>query len=133
MAITPSMMYWFTRASGIQTFCEVVAVIGAVFLIILIFLCVASGLEMETDDTAKAGHKITKTGLWVLTPIWVVCLLGALFVPTSKELAMIYVVPHIAESDVIKKDVPELYDMGVDALKDWLKKESDQTTKASVR
>ena len=34
---------------------------------------------------------------------------------------MMYVVPHIAESQAVKQDIPELYDLGVDALKDWLK------------
>ena len=36
-------------------------------------------------------------------------------------MAMIYVVPQITESQVVKQDIPELYDLGVNTLKDWLK------------
>jgi uncharacterized membrane protein YtjA (UPF0391 family) len=39
------------------------------------------------------------------------------FLPTSKELAFIYVVPKIAESSVIQEDVPRLYDMAIEYMK----------------
>ena len=57
---------------------------------------------------------------------WLFAILGLIFVPTSKEMAMIYVVPNIAESQVIKQDIPEVYDLGINALKDWLKKNKEQ-------
>ena len=40
-------------------------------------------------------------------------------------MAMIYVVPQITESQIVKQDIPELYDLGVNALKDWLKKDKE--------
>ena len=43
---------------------------------------------------------------------------------------MIYVVPQLTESQIVKQDIPELYDLGINALKDWLKKdETDATNK----
>lgn len=56
----------------------------------------------------------------------VACIVGAIvlivypFIPSSKNLALIYVLPRIADSKVIQKDLPELYDMAVVGLKSKL-------------
>lgn len=39
---------------------------------------------------------------------------------------MIYVVPSITESQVIKQDLPEIYDLGVKSLKNWLKDKAEK-------
>lgn len=40
-----------------------------------------------------------------------------IFLPTSKQFAIMYVVPKVAESEIIQKDIPEIYDMAVLGLK----------------
>lgn len=114
MTITPATLYWITRLDNL---CGILAFIAAFGAIALVITTIAYFLS-EPYDAEKAGYRrwIKRFGITVST----VLILGV-FIPSSKEIAMFYVVPRIAESDVIKRDVPELYDMGVDALKDWLK------------
>lgn len=38
-------------------------------------------------------------------------------IPDSKTIAMMLIVPEIAQSKVIQQDVPELYNMAIEALK----------------
>lgn len=118
MTITPTTMYWFTRLDRITGMCSVTTVIGAFVLLFLIIGYYGTG-----NDTEEVySHKILGGVLKWLIPVWLVGVIGILFIPTSKEMAMIYVVPQITESQVVKQDIPELYDLGINALKDWLKK-----------
>ena len=118
MTITPATMYWFTRLDGITTFFSVLTVLGGFAFVLLLIFFVASKVDDSCEEPVKRAISILfKT----VTPIWLFGLIGVLFTPTSKEMAMIYVVPQITESQVVKQDIPELYDLGVNALKDWLK------------
>lgn len=120
MTITPATMYWFTRLDGIATFFSLLTFIGGfAFLFLLVFF-----VATKVDDTCEEPTKKVISILFkTVAPIWLFGLIGVLFTPTSKEMAMIYVVPQITESQVVKQDIPELYDLGVNALKDWLKKD----------
>ena len=122
MTISTSLMYWFTRLDPINVLCSVVAVLGFFIIGITTIIYCVSAADTYSDD-AQIVTKLCKRFFKILIAPWIVALLGVIFIPTSKEMAMIYVVPHIAESQVIKQDVPELYDLGINALKDWLKKE----------
>lgn len=117
MTITPATMYWFTRLDGITGACAVVTFVGAFALLFLSIAYYATG--GNTED--MYDHKIVGGILKWFIPVWLFGLIGLLFIPNSKQMAMIYVVPQITESQVVKQDIPELYDLGVNALKDWLK------------
>ena len=119
MTITPATMYWFTRLDGITTLFAVITFVGAFALLFLIMGYYATKAGASTND--ENDHKSISSVLKWFVPVWVVALLGLLFVPNSKQMAMIYVVPALTESQVVKQDIPELYDLGVNALKDWLK------------
>ena len=121
MTITPAMMYWFTRLDGITILFAVITFVGAFALLFLIIGYYATKGGFSTND--EQDHKSISSILKWFVPVWVVALLGLLFVPNSKQMAMIYVVPALTESQVVKQDIPELYDLGVNALKDWLKKD----------
>lgn len=112
-------MYWLTRLNGITTLFAVITFVGAFALLFLIigYYTTKAGTSINDENDHKSISSILK---WFI-PVWVVALLGLLFVPNSKQMAMIYVVPALTESQVVKQDIPELYDLGVNALKDWLK------------
>ena len=122
MTLSYSLMYWFTRLDGLNTLFGLITVIAGIALVFLTIFCVIASYDKDDVD-APTYHKMFKKFINMLILPWIISLLGLLFVPSSKEMAMIYVVPHISESQVIKQDVPELYDLGINALKDWLKKE----------
>ncbi len=121
MTITPATMYWFTRLDRITTACDIITLVGA---FVLMFLTVAYyATSVHTEDAPD--HKVVKSILKWFVPVWLFGLIGVLFIPNSKQMAMIYVVPQITESQIVKQDIPELYDLGVNALKDWLKQTKD--------
>lgn len=120
MTLSYTLMYWFTRLDTINIICSIFAFIG--FFVIGITTAIYFTASVDTySDEAPAITKVCKRVIKTLIAPWIIALLGLMFVPTSKEMAMIYVVPNIADSQVIKQDIPEIYDLGVDALKDWLK------------
>ena len=121
MTITPATMYWFTRLDGITAACDITLFLGGLALLFLSIAYWATG--GNTDEMHE--HKVVKSILKWLIPVWLFCLIGTLFIPNSKQMAMIYVVPQITESQIVKQDIPELYDLGVNALKDWLKKDKE--------
>ena len=127
MTITPATLYWFTRLDGFNIVFATVSLVGVFVSAISIIVFIATSNSEYEDDIRT--NKTFKSVLKWLIPTWLVCVLGVLFTPTSKEMAMIYVVPHLAESQVVKQDIPEVYDLGVKALKDWLKKETKEETK----
>lgn len=121
MTITPATMYWFTRLDRIAAACDITLFLGGLALLFLSIAYWATG--GNTDEMYE--HKAVKSVLKWLIPVWLFCLIGVLFIPNSKQMAMIYVVPQITESQIVKQDIPELYDLGVNALKDWLKKDKE--------
>lgn len=128
MTITPATLYWITRLDGINIMCSMSAFIG--FFVIGITTAIYFTASVDTySDEAPAITKVCKRIIKIFITPWIIALLGLLFVPSSKEMAMIYVVPNITESQVVKQDIPEIYDLGVKALKDWLKKETKEETK----
>lgn len=126
MTITPAIMYWFTRLDILNNFFMFVTIMGGLGILFLVIGYYGTSLD-EYSECDKQTHGIMARILKWATPLWALCLIGALFVPTSKQMAMIYVVPALTESQVIKQDIPELYDLGIDALKDWLKKDTDES------
>lgn len=117
MAITPATMYWITRLDsigGLMCFTLFACILG--IAITAIQWVGNESIDEEQEPYKKWFKRETITA--------VIAALILIFVPSSKEMAMIYVVPHLAESQVVKQDIPEVYDLGVKALKDWLKKET---------
>lgn len=123
--ITESMMYWITRLDGLNTF------MGA-----LLFVCVCGAVvafaswagEYNEDDGCKC---ILYAKLFAIASFMFA--LGLVLTPTTKEMAMIYAVPAISRSDIVREDIPELYELGVEALKEKLKGESDGDDNRTVQ
>ena len=123
MTITPATLYWITRLDGINCLFGFILVIGTLALVILCIANIIANCSPE-DEISPVIKKVTDKWIKILLFPWLLALFGNIFVPTSKQMAMIYVVPSITESQVVKQDIPEVYDLGVKALKDWLKKEN---------
>lgn len=113
MTITATTLYWITRLDSLCALLAFVVIVGIIgFIITLMASFINEPFGEERTPYFRWGKRFS-------IAVFVAFLIGC-FVPSSREMAMFYVVPHIAESDVVKRDVPELYDMGVSALKDFL-------------
>lgn len=64
------------------------------------------------------GRRLTLFGT-ILLPC---CIAVYVFVPRSNTIAMMVVIPEIAQSKVIQEDLPDLYNTAIEALKSSLKK-----------
>ena len=95
--MTPEMIYWITRADAIQALCLSISIVGGILLMIgsgLLITCIA-----EKEISPKVLWSLL---LWVL---WFPFLLSSVLVPSTKDLALIYMVPKIANSEIVK-DLP---------------------------
>lgn len=126
MTISHTMMYWFTRLDGINTILSIAGVLITFALLFLTVVYFAETVNATYDQEDEKELNIMKKWIKGLLLPWIFVLLGVLFIPTSKELAMIYVVPSITESQVVKQDLPEIYDLGVKSLKNWLKDKAEK-------
>ena len=114
-------IYLWTRLDAIQMVFGITAIIigVAVTIVAIIF-----GIQkMDGDEDAA---KVAKRGLGKLVLWFIIVTFPALLIPTSKDFAMMYVIPRIAKSEPIKKDLPELYDMAIGELKNMIKNKSKE-------
>lgn len=127
--MTESMIYWITRLDGIHGFCfgiQTIAVISTVIgaIVALVAVCIKVSSEVEEfDDGARVASGICKIACKVWIPafcIAIMCSLARTFMPTTKEMIAIKVIPQIANVNSIEKIKDISKDM-LDITSDWLK------------
>ncbi|MBQ7404179.1 MAG: hypothetical protein IJW05_12170 [Lentisphaeria bacterium] len=121
MEITESQIYWILKLDTIVTMFVFLLILTAIlFCIIFITWVVEKTSIYYEEEHENKKVKFLKNCFIVLTNILVVSLLGIIFIPTTEQMAMIKVVPVIANSEIIgnmSKDGKEIYQLGVDAIK----------------
>lgn len=106
--MNPWLIYLWGISEGVKITLGMVAIFAVVGGTAAFGVCYMDGVE-EALPTTK---RVIICGL--------IAGLVALFVPSQKTIALMYVLPRVAESEAIQRDVPELYRLAVDALKDQL-------------
>lgn len=112
--ITEITMYWLTRLDGIYNACGIVAFLSAMCGGFMWAFSIAAQLDQEDC------WKLLRRFAWICTFLFFIAVAGVLFIPTTKEMAAIYAIPAISRSEVIHKDIPELYDSGIEYIKSKL-------------
>ena len=126
--MTESMIYWITRLDGIHGFCFGIQTFGVLFTILGVIVaiaatCVGVAAEEDGDDDARVANGICKIACKVWIPafcIAIMCSLARTFMPTTKEMIAIKVIPQIANVNNIEKIKDISKDM-LDITSDWLK------------
>ena len=113
--ITESDIYWITRFDNIHVLSGFLILLPVVFLLFFNLACLFEGRE----------YAFWAIFLNVLAScLLVVGILGVTFVPTTKEMIVIKVVPKIANSEFVQTDLPrevkEMYGIAKDYLKSKL-------------
>lgn len=103
-------MYMLTRLDALSTFFHIIS-IASVLVILATTLMAFSEDEFPLFDKRWVKYSFIALTIGVL---------GSIFTPSTKEMAAIIIVPKIANSTAVQKDVPELYDLGVEWLKEKL-------------
>lgn len=116
--ITPFQIYLWGIADKALGMSLCVVIISATALM-LVFM--TSAATFNTDPDAESVGKHLKGAVKPLVVIIAISGLCATAIPDSRTIAAMLVLPAIAESEVIKKDLPEIYSMAVERLKESLK------------
>lgn len=113
--MTPLNIYlWQTADKLLMASVVTTVILGSVFVFGMSFFS-SEGSRLKKEEAAF----VVKT-LKLLGALTFISFASAILIPSSKTIALMYVLPEIANSKVMQQDVPELYDMAVKALKDQL-------------
>ena len=124
MIISPDTLYWITRLDSAHELCTILTIIftclGALCLmgaVISAGVCITSG-DYNDDDDIRCFKACRKWVLVCCICLGLVCAARVLL-PTTKEMAMIIVIPAIVNSDFVQEDLPreakELYNLAKQA------------------
>lgn len=122
MNIPPLTIYIWQLADKLSEVSFTLSLISGFFTAGALLACVATRVEDMEDElksiTSKAAA-VTMTLLTLFTASYT-------FIPSSSTVAMMVIIPEIANSKALQKDVPDIYNAAVDALKKQLAKEAEK-------
>lgn len=122
--ITTTEMYWLTRLDDIIQLCCTIVFISVTSIIGLIVAgailrCKYREYEWDTEESVAASHAtgkhLHKIARWLVVPLSISLLVTA-FVPTTKEMAAIMIVPHLADSEKVQTVGNKVYDLALEWL-----------------
>lgn len=130
--ITETSLYWVLKLDSIRNLFEGIACIFTIFSVVvaipLIVCAVLYHVSGDYDNEEDSGERraLMKGGLVELV---LVCIASSsaichALIPSTKEYAMIKVIPMVANSTEFKElkgDAKELYKLGIEATKSRLK------------
>lgn len=102
-------LYLISIIDNVRTLLAIGGALGLIWAFIIAFFIMA-----ETED------EIPKQ-LLPCAYVALFCMFISTFIPSSKSIAMIYIVPKVLESKVIAEDLPELYTLAKEAMKEYIK------------
>lgn len=128
--MTESTMYWITRLNGLHSFFDGIEMLGVGVLLAAAIMFVITRSVMATnkdygpdDSDYVIAKSINSIALKVLIPalcISVGCSLVHIFVPTTKEMIAIKVIPAVATSEQAAK-LKDISNDALDVASAWLK------------
>lgn len=134
--ITESNIYWMTRLDEIKSFVSVAGSLMCLVFGIALIVCLGGCIVNKVDEDEKNLRTFKKISMYVI-PLFlfgVALPISNVFIPTTKQYAMIKVIPAIANDQRIQQEATEIYDMAKQALKQTLQipnleKEQDKRNK----
>ena len=123
--IAPTTMYWLTRLDGIHDF----SILLTIILLLGTAICFPLGnilagakkdyftTEEEAARYRKIGKRLLSCAKWCVAA-WIVSVSALLFLPTTKEMAAILVVPKVANSEKVQEIGGRLYDLAVEWMEE---------------
>lgn len=104
--ITSTQLYWITRLNSIAVLLSLVSFVSVVAIFVIVMkVCIG---DINWED------KITKKVRNAAIPCLLFSVLGLTFIPTTKEMAAILVIPQIANSEKVQEAGGKLYDLAVE-------------------
>lgn len=123
--ITEEMLYWIFRLDSLRSGFWAITLLGTIFVICATFL--RSEFAEWNSKSLEEYHALCKKIIFnrnIVAVITVISALALIFLPSTKEMAAIKIIPVIYNSDFVQKELPkegkELYDLAKVAVKHTL-------------
>ena len=123
--ITESSIYWILKLDDIRdvfTFGVGFFSLGSGFLLLVTFIVLATE-DMRDGTRQRVLNAVAKYALVTAMLACPLCYVAKAFTPSTKQAAIIKVLPAIANHETIDElssDAKDIYRMGVSAIKDSL-------------
>lgn len=121
--ITPFDIWLISTANSVIGLLFFITVVSALTSAAAGIVFVASNFYKNEYELDKYLSGVTKSILKLSVPTLLVSLILLTAIPSSKTLAAMYVIPKIANSDIVQKDLTEATQAIVRLAKDWAEKE----------
>lgn len=121
--ITESNVYWILKLDDIRGVFVIGLIAVGVFACLSLFAWGINSMETSFDKENSAGGKAARKYFFCSAIIVALLAIPATLLPTTKQMAMIKVIPAIANCEIvgeISADAKELYRMGINAIKEQL-------------
>ena len=122
MMMTESSIYWITRLDYFKGLA-----VGLVFFGLTAFTWTGAFLVFNITELTKDKKHIFYKAMSFSALIAAIGSLGIVFIPTTKEMAMIKVIPALTNSELVQKTIPaeakEIYALAKYALTKTIKEE----------
>lgn len=119
--ITEEMLYWIFRLDTIHGLCAVVLLVGGLANVLL---TIHLTIDKDCIDFSNYFYKRLLIFVKSMYVILSIAILTLVFLPSTKEMAAIKLIPVIYNSDFVQKELPkegkELYDLAKAAIKHTL-------------
>lgn len=110
--ITPMQMYWLLKLD------DIISVSLAIFMLAIpaFAICFTGTIMYKGDEYYEGEYKKFKTGRNIL--FWFVLFFGsiAMFVPSTKQMAAIYIVPALTNNERVQNIGSKTLDISEDLL-----------------
>jgi len=118
MNISPLTVYFWQLSDKLCDIAQGLAIAMSVicFLVGIIALVSRDDTICDNEKTQEAILKWAKRLPFGAVALWVFFA----FIPSSKTIAMMVIIPKIADSKAVQQDLPEIYDLAIKALKEQL-------------
>ena len=110
MTIDPSTIYWIGQCDCIREVCAAIILVGSIAALFAIPLTIASFVEVHVPRVVSWVGVVFSS---IILAVVSFAIVGELFVPTSKTVASMYVIPAIVNNEKIQDAGNQLYDLAV--------------------
>lgn len=119
--ITEEMLYWIFRLDAIKGFCFIFLLVGGLATVLITAHLIIDKNFIDFSDYFYKRLLIFVKSMYIII---ITAILTLVFLPSTKEMAAIKLIPVIYNSDFVQKELPkegkELYDLAKVAIKHTL-------------
>ncbi len=132
--ITPTQMYWLVKLDDMRHALRSIAALPislVIVLVILMAIVFVQHADEDSDTKAKVLNDLRRGVVWCLSMLLVVVALDVFrsFIPSTRQMAAIIVVPKIANSEKIQIAGNKLYEIAVEWMDELRPNKGEEGTK----